>query len=79
MWSGKTFLVPFSRTRMARKIKGVKRGVVFRVPASQDVHDAICHQFAIEHVLDGTISIAFLTDIAIMTSSRCAIVPPSRS
>ena len=67
---------PFSGTNRAHKLKGVKTGVIERVSSNQVVHDAICHHFVIEHVCDGTISIALIIDIGIVTSRRSVIVPP---
>jgi hypothetical protein len=72
----KSWISTFSETNMAHKLKGVKKGVIERVSAHQDSHDALCHHFEIEHVCDGTITIALIIDIGIVTSSRCAIVPP---
>ncbi len=66
----------FSGTNSAHKLKGVKTGVIERVSANQAVHDAICHHFVIEHVCDGTITIALIIDIGIVTSRRSVIVPP---
>ncbi len=57
-------------------LEGVEKGVIERVSANQDAHDKFCHHFEIEHVYDGTITIALIIEIGIATSSRCAIVPP---
>ncbi len=67
---------PFSGTNRAHNLEGVKTGVIERVSANQVVHDAICHHFVIEHVCDGTITIALIIDIGIVTSRRYVIVPP---
>ncbi len=53
-----------------------KKGVIERVSANQDAHDALCHHFEIEHVCDGTITIALIIEIGIVTTSRRVIVPP---
>ncbi len=57
-------------------MKGVKSGVIERVSSNQVIHDAIWHHFVIEDVCDGTISIALIIDIRIVTSRRSVIVPP---
>ena len=61
---------------MNTQAKGVKRRVIVRVHARHDVFDAICGWFSIVHVRDGPISIAFIIDIAKVTSYRHASVPP---
>ncbi len=49
----------------------MKTDVIERVSTKQDVHDAICHHVVIEH---GTITIALIIDVGIVTSSRYVIV-----
>jgi hypothetical protein len=56
-------------------LEGVEKGVIERISANQDAHDALCHHFEIEHVCDGTINIALIIEIGIVTSGRCVIVP----
>ncbi len=67
---------PFSGTNGPHKFEGVKKGVIERVSTKQDVRDAICHHFVIEHVCDGTITIALIIGISIVTSCRYVIVRP---
>ncbi len=69
----------FSGTNRAHNLEGVKRGVIVRYSANQDVHDALCHHFVIEHVCDGTITIALNIDVVIVATSRCVVVPPHLS
>ncbi len=47
----------------------MKTGVIERVSTKQDVCDAICHHVVIEHVSDGTITIALSIDVGIVNSS----------
>ncbi len=54
----------------------MEKGVIERFSANQDARDAICHHFEIEHVCDGTITIALVIEIGIVTSGRCVIVSP---
>ena len=71
IWGGKLGFRPFSGTNRLHKFKGVKTGVIERVSLKQDVHHAVCRHVVIEH---GTITIALIINVGIVTSSRYVIV-----
>ncbi len=74
IWDGNPGFPPFSGTNRAHKLVGVEKGVIERDSVNQ--HDALRHHFEIEHICDGTITIALIIDIGNVTSSRSVIVPP---
>ncbi len=70
----KTWISNFFRDQQGPYVERSEKSFIVRSFANQDVHDTICNHFEIERVCDGTITIAFIIDNGIVTSSRCVIV-----